>query len=289
MLNRPAALLACVTLAVMLGGCGVLRRSGSARPTATQVASWLPGGAVVDEIAQADITGDGREEILVAATIPAGSGNQTVAIVFGLDRRGQYAPVVQRRVLGEAWQPIQVGRPTDEAPPAAVFASRGGVTGNLGYVVIQQRDGLLQVTLENSGLLNGGIRFVPEGLLESRGDTDRLYRWSASGWQPEDLDSQYVPPLPSETVTVPYTIDAVRGPKIESSREIRVRVGQHVFLRRTDRGEPSRIGVSGPPSAYSIGRDGVINLLEPDVLEIYIEGPANSGRTLTLSVTVEPR
>jgi hypothetical protein len=33
----------------------------------------------------------------------------------------------------------------------------------------------------------------------------------------------------------------------------------------------------------------VINLLEPDVLEIYIEGPANSGRTLTLSVTVEPR
>ncbi len=209
-------------------------------------------------------------------------------MVFALDRRGQYTLAVQRRVAGEAWEPIQVGRPTGEAPPVAVFASRGGSTGSLGYAVIQQRAGALQMMLENHGLLNGGIRFVPEGLLESRGDVDRLYRWSDGDWQAEDLDSQYVPPLPPGTVTIPYFIDLVRGPKISASREIRARVGQHVFLHRTDRGEPSRISYSGTPTAYTVGRDGVITLLQPDVIEIYVEGPAYSGRTLTLSVRIDP-
>lgn len=284
---RPAVLLVFLTFTVILGGCQMLRRSASSRPTATQVASWLASGARVDEVAYADLNGDGRDEVLVAASIPAGTGRQSVAMVYALDRRDHYALVVQRRLAGEAWEPIQVGRPTEEAPPAAVFASRGGSTGSLGYTVIQQRAGAVQVTLENHGLLNGGIRFVPEGLLESRGDIDRFYRWSDAGWQAEDLDSQYVPPLPSGTVTVPYFIDLIRGPKITSSREIRTRVGQHLFLHRTDRGEPSRISFSGTPSAYSVGRDGVITLLKADVIEIYIEGPAYSGRTLTLSVRID--
>lgn len=265
----------------------MLRRSGPARPSAAQIASWLPAGATVDKAAYADLTGDGKEEILVAAFIPAEIGRQPVAMIFSPDPRGQYVLVAQRRTPGDAWEPIEVGRPTEEAPPAAMFASRGGSTGSLGYVVIQQRAGALQVTLENHGLLNGGIRFVPEGLLESRGDIDRLYRWSDGGWQPEDLDSQYVPPLPPGTVTIPYFIDLVRGPKITSSREIRARVGQYLFLRRTDRGEPSRISYTGTPTAYAVGRDGVIALLQSDVIEIYIEGPAFSGRTLTLSVRID--
>ena len=289
MLQRPAALLACVILAVTLGGCQILRRSGPSRPTASEIASWLPAGTVVDAVAYADLTGDGRDELLVAATIPAGDGKQTLAVVYALDRRGQYAAAVQRRVAGEAWEPIQVGRPAEEAPPVVVFAVRGGSVGSLGYVVVQQRTGVLQVTLENHGLLNGGIRFVPEGLLESRGDVDRLYRWVDAGWQPEDLASQYVPLLPPETVTIPYFIDIVRGPMLEMSRDIRVRVGQHIFLRRTDRGEPSRISYSGTPSAYSVGPAGLITLLQSDTMEIYIEGPAYSGRTLTLSVRIDPR
>ncbi len=265
----------------------MLRASGPARPSAAQIASWLPAGATVDKVAYADLTGDGKEEILVAALIPAETGRQPVAMIFSPDRRGQHVPVVQRRTAGDAWEPIEVGRPTEDAPPAVVFASRGGSTGSLGYAVIQQRAGALQVTLENHGLLNGGIRFVPEGLLESRGDIDRLYRWSDGGWQPEDLDSQYVPQLPPGTVTIPYFIDLVRGPKITSSREIRARVGQHLFLQRTDRGEPSRISYTGTPTAYAVGRDGVIALLQSDVIEIYIEGPAYSGRTLTLSVRID--
>ncbi len=286
--HRPAAWLVCLILSMTQVGCQMLRRSGPTRPGATQIASWLPAGATVDEVAYADLNGDGKEEILVAASIPAETGRQPVAMIFALDRRGQYALAVQRRIAGEAWEPIQVGRPTEEAPPVVVFASRGGSTGSLGFAVFQQRAGALQVTLENHGLLNGGIRFVPGGLLESRGDVDRLYRRADGDWQPEDLDSQYVPPLPPGTVTIPYFINLVRGPMVNSSREIRGRVGQHVFLHRTDRGEPSRILYSGTPSAYSVGRDGVITLLQPDVIEIYIEGPAYSGRTLTLSVRIDP-
>jgi hypothetical protein len=253
------------------------------------VASWLPGGAAVGEVASADLTGDGRDEVLVAWMSQAGAARQPIASVFTLDARGQHAQVFQRRIIGENWAPIQVGRPADGAPVAAVFSAWAGSEGTLAYVVVQQLAQQVQVTLENSGLFSGGIRFVSEGLLESRGDVDRLYRWSDSGWQAEDLGSQYVPALPPETTTVSYTIDAVRGPKIDVSREIRVRVGQHLFLHRDDRGEPSRIGFSGTPSAYSVGADGVITFLQPDVIEIYIEGPARSGRTLTLSVTVEPR
>ncbi len=284
--HRTMTLVACVCLGIALGGCQV-RRAGGARPTPEQIAAALPKGATVNEIAYADLSEDGREEILVAATMPA-PGSRPAAFVLSPGRRGRISFVMQRMILGEEWLPIQIGRPGDGAPMAAVFASRSGSSGNVGFVVIQQRAGVLQVTLEQDGLLNGAVGFVPEGLLESRGDTDRLFRWAGSGWQAEDLASQYLPPLPPATVTIPYTINAVRGPMIESARSIRARVGQHVFLRRMDRGEPSRVLYSGSHASYSVGSYGVITLLQQDQIEIHIEGPAYSGRIATILVRIDP-
>lgn len=285
--SRFALLLVCASLVLTASACRS-QQAGSERPTATQIASAIPKGASVDEIAYADLGGDGGEEALIAATIPAQDGKHATALVFAREGRGGYAQAFQRRLSGELWLPIRVGRPSEGAPVVAVFASRSGSGGALGYIVVQQRGRLFQETLENSGLLNGNIRFISDGLLESRGDTDRLIRWTESGWQPEDLPSQYLPKLPPDTVTISYFIDLVRGPMIEIPRSIRARVGQHIFLHRTDRGDPSRILFSGPPSAYSVGPDGVITLLQPDVIEIHIEGPAYSGRTLSLQVRVDP-
>ncbi len=289
MLSRPAALIACAFLAVALGGCQVLRRSGGERPTATQIAEALPKGAAVDEIAYADLTGDGRDEVLVAATLPGqGDVKQATAYVFAQGRGGRYGPVLRRHVLGQDWLPIQVGRPGQGAPVVAVFSTREGSRGYLGFIVAQQHEGVLQVTLEREGIISGQIRFVPEGLLESQGDTDRIYRWVESRWQVEELPNQYLPPLPPETLTIPYTIDAVRGPMIQSPRSIRARVGQHIFLRRFGRGDPSRILFSGATSSYAVGPDGVVTLLQPDQIEIHIEGPAYSGRTLIMLLRIDP-
>jgi len=67
-----------------------------------------------------------------------------------------------------------------------------------------------------------------------------------------------------------------------------MRVGQHLFFRRMDQGEPSRLMFSGGGSSYAIGPDGVITLLQPDLVEINIEGPAYSGRTATISLRIDP-
>jgi hypothetical protein len=233
-----------------------------------------------------DLTGDGREEALAAAAIVEGSTRQLAAVVFEPDDRGRYAHAVRRPLQGDAWEPIQSGRPGEQAPAAAVFAARTTTTGNLAYVVVQPRGRRLSVTMENAGLLQGNVRFVAEGLLESRGDVDRLLRWGDSGWQPEDLGSQYLPVVPQGTVTVEYTVDTVRGPMIGGPRAVAARVGGHLFLRRMDRGDPSRVAIVGSPDAFTVGRDGVIAFHRADLLEIQIEGPAFSGRTVVISVRV---
>lgn len=281
---RPAVWLACAVLAVALGGCD---RSGGGRPSASQIAEALPQGSTVDEIAYADLTGDGRDEVLVAATVPGSGKRHHTAFVFGA-RGGRYAPVLRRPLAGQAWLPIQVGRPGGSAPPVAVFASREGLRGQLGFAVILQHDNTMQMMLERNNLLSGQVRFVPEGLLESEGDVDRIYRWLGSRWEIEELPNQYLPPLQANAVVIPYTIDAVRGALIETPRSLPAHVGQQVYPRRFGRGDPSRLFFSGATSSYSIGPDRVITLLQPDMLEIHIEGPAYSGRTITVLVRIGP-
>ncbi len=283
--SRSVVWLLCATAAVALGGCN---RSAGTRPTASQIAQALPQGATVDEIAYADLTGDGRDEVLVAATIPESGARHQTAFVFGSGRGGRYTSLLRRRVPGQSWMPIQVGRPGESAPPVAVFGTREGLRGHLGFVVVLQHDGVVQAMLERYRLLNGQIRFVPEGLMESEGDIDRIYRWQATRWETQELPNQYLPPLQANAVVIPYTIDAVRGALIQTPRSLRARVGQQVYPRRFGRGDPSRVFYSGATSSYAVGPDRVISLLQPDTLEIHIEGPAYSGRTITVLVRIDP-
>lgn len=285
--TRSLILLVCMVLALAAGACTGFRRQGDGRPTSAQLGAGLPQGSTVDQVVYADLTGDGRDEALVAATVLNQAVRQLTAFVFSPDQRGRYNRILQRRLRGDAWLPIQVGRAGEGAPPAAVFSARGGNGTSLSYIVVQHHGRVVGVTMENAGLLNGSVRFVPEGLLESRGDTDRVLRWADATWQTEDLYSQYLPPLPAETVTIEYRVDAIRGPMTEAPRVVRARVGQHLFLRRMDRGDPSRVQVMGSGSSYAIRPDGIIDLQHPDTFEIHIEGPAHSGRTLILSVRVE--
>ncbi|HET8679287.1 MAG TPA: hypothetical protein VFM39_04150 [bacterium] len=284
MAARPAVWLACALLAMALGGCD---RSGGGRPSASQIASALPQGSTVDEIAYADLTGDGREEVLVAATVQGSDRRRHTAFVLGA-RGGRYASVLRRPLAGQAWLPIQVGRPGESAAPVAVFASREGQRGQLGFAVALQHANTMQVMLERNNLLSGQVRFVPEGLLESEGDVDRIYRWLGSRWEIQELPNQYLPPLQANAVIIPYRIDEVRGALIDTPRSLPARVGQQVYPRRFGRGDPSRLFFTGATSSYSIGPDRVITLLQPDTLEIHIEGPAYSGRTITILVRIGP-
>jgi hypothetical protein len=283
---RGLALLLIVFVAsAMTAGCR--GRGGRAEhPSRAGLTETLPRGAQITELAFADLDGDGTEEALAAATIPSGSGTQLVALVFAPGDRGRYTQTFKRPMPGETWQPIEVGRPGDGAPVAAVFATRAGAAGTLSYLVVQTGGRHLTVTMENTGLLQGNVRFVHEGLLESRGDVDRILRWSAAGWQAEDLGSQYLPPLPPGTVIVEYVVDIVRGPMVSGPRGVHVRVGGHLFVRRMDRGEPSRVQIVGSPETFEINRDGVLTFKRADVLEVQIEGPAFSGRTVVVSVQV---
>ncbi len=288
MRHRLRAAMVCLLLAAVLGGCQVLRPSGAGRPTASQIAALLPDGARVDEVVYADLTGDGRDEVIAAVTFSSQDSRQAAAVVLAADRGGRYAQVLRRNMGGESWLPIQIGRPAEGVPLAAVFATQAGSGAFLDYIVVQQHAGRLGVTLAQDGLFQGGVRFVPEGLLESRGNTDRVYRWGLTGWEAEDLGSQYLPPMPPGTVVISYTVDPVRGPRAEGPRAIRARVGQRLFLRRVDRGESSRIQFSGGADSITIQPDGLIVLRQVDQIEIYIEGPAYSGRTLTLLLRVDP-
>jgi hypothetical protein len=285
---RAPLLVVCLGLAIAAAGCRTSQHAPPAKPDAAIVAPLLPQGATVIEIDQADVTGDGHDEVLVAALDTTGGGKRPLAVILTHKDRG-FAPSFQRRMVGESWDPIQMGKTGDEVPLAVVFSTRTGGAGAFNYIVVQQVADVTQVTLERSGLFAGSIRFLNHGLLESRGDVDRVYRWSESGWQPEDLGSQYQPPLPAETITIAYSVNTVRGPVIDGPREVRARVGQHIFLYRTDTGEPSRILFTGTPSAYSVTPDGLISLLQPDVIEIHIESPAYSGREMIISVRIDPK
>jgi hypothetical protein len=280
--------LAGLGLAALLSGCQAGRQAAPATPSPQDVAELLPAGVHVAEVTAARLTGRDREEILVAAIDTSSTVRHPVAVILATDSRGRYAPVFQRRLTGDQWDPIQVGRPAASAPLVAVFSARDGSAGTLSYLVVQSRGGVLQVTLERTGLFDGVVRFVSDGLLEERGDVSRIYRWTDAGWQPTDLGSQYIPPLPPETLTIPYFVNQVRGPMVDGPTQLRVRVGQHLFLQRTDTGEPSRILYTGNPAAYTVGPDGVVTLLQPDVLQIHIESPAYSGRELILSVRIDP-
>ncbi len=280
----PDAALLCVGAILLVAGCQ--RGSPSGRLSAEQIAAFLPKGTTITEVAYADLNEDGREEAYITAkTAPE---VHTTAAVLAPDRRGQIAVVFQRRLAGETWLPIQIGRSGDGAPMIAIFAAQGGGAANLSYVVVQYLRGVVQATLDQSELIGGRVRFIPDGLLETRGDIDRIYRWSESGWQAEELGSQYLPPLPPETTTVEYRIDPVRGPFIDGPRALRMRVGQHLILRRVDQGEPSRLFFAGGGSSLIFGADGVITLVRPDLVEINIEGPAYSGRTATISLRIDP-
>lgn|GEM_PF-4732682 len=289
MSNRLGLVCLCLALSGVLAGCQAPPPSGTDRPQATQSAARLPEGPRTEEVVHADLTGDGRDEMIAAITFPAQDDEPAtaVAVVSAQGKGGRYTQVL-RRNMGGWWLPIQIGRPADEAPLAAVFATQAGSGGFLDYIVVQQRAGVLGITLERDGLFGGGVRFVPEGLLESHGDTDRLYRWGTAGWKAEDLGSQYLPPMPPGTVVISYTVDSSRGPRAEGPRAIRSRVGQHLFLRRLGRGEPSRIQFSGGADSISIQPDGLIALRQADQIEIHIEGPAYSGRTLTLLLRIDP-
>jgi hypothetical protein len=285
---RLIAVLLCTILGFAAAGCAPVRRGGSGVPPAGQFARDLPSGSTVDEVASADLDGDGRDEALVAATIPTQGASQLTALVFTADRRGAYTSVLRRRLRGDRWLPILVGRAGEGAPLAAVFSAQASREGSLAYLVVQRHGRTVAVTLEHTNLPHGRLRFVPEGLLESSGDTDRILRWADATWHREDLSSQYLPPLPADTITIAYTVDAIRGAMTETPRVVRARVGQHLFLRRMDRGDPSRVQVVGVDSSFTIRPDGIIVLRHPDTLEIHIESPAHSGRTLVLSVRVEP-
>jgi hypothetical protein len=280
LLRRSLLLLACLVLAA---ACG--RSAG--RPDAAEFARRLPDGATIHELVFADLGGDGTDDALIAATVPAAGETVLAAFVFVGARGGRYEQALRRRLRGDEWLPVQIGRPGD-GPSAAVFAARGGSAAALSYVVVQQRGRAPQVTLENAGLLLGRVRFVPEGLLESHGDTDRLFRWDGSIWQPEDLGYQYLPPLPAGTEKIEYWVDAVRGPMTSAPRTLQMRAGQHLFLLRADRGPPGRVSLVGAPATYTLAQDGVITLARPGEFEIHIEGPAYSGRTLVIAVRVVP-
>lgn len=273
-----------VGVVVLAAAC---QHDAGGRPTASQVATLLGNGITVQAVVFADLNADKQEEAYVSAMTPAPEPH-TLAAVVAPDARGRMAVVFQRRMAGETWLPVQIGRTGDGAPMVAVFSTRAGNTANLSYIVVQYGRGIVQAGLDRVGLIGGRVRFIPDGLLETRGDLDRIYRWSESGWQPEDLDSQYLPQLPAETTTIEYRINPIRGPFVDSPRALRMRVGQSVFFRRMDQGEPSRLMFSGSTSSYSIGADGVISLLQPDLLEINIEGPAYSGRTATISLRIDP-
>lgn len=276
--------LLCAGVALAVAGCQ--RGSPSGRLSHEQITALLPKGTTVNEVVYADLNDDGTEEAYVAAqTSPE---VHATAVVLAPDRRGRMAVSFQRRLAGDGWLPVQVGRPAAGAPMIALFTAQGRSGANFSYVVVQYVRGIVQATLDQSGLISGRVRFIPEGLLETRGDVDRIYRWSESGWQVEDLGSQYLPPLPPETTTIEYRIDQVRGPFIDAPRTVRMRVGQHLFLRRVDQGEPSRLSFSGGASSLTFGPDGVITLLQPDLVEINIEGPAYSGRTATISLRIDP-
>jgi hypothetical protein len=80
--------LACAVAVIALGGCSFIRRGGG-RPTATQIGRMLPQGSTVDEIAYGDLTADGHDEVLVAATVPGPSGRHPTAFVFAPGRGGR--------------------------------------------------------------------------------------------------------------------------------------------------------------------------------------------------------
>ena len=263
------------------------QRDVGGRPTVERVAALLGSGVTVQAMVFADLNEDKQEEAYVSALTSAPDPH-TLAAVLAPDARGRLAVVFQRRLAGETWLPAQIGRTADSAPMVAVFSTRGGSTANLSYIVVHYGRGIVQAGLDRVGLIGGRVRFIPDGLLETRGDVDRIYRWSEAGWQPEDLDSQYLPPLPAETTTIEYRINPIRGPFVDSPRALRMRVGQYVFFRRMDQGEPSRLMFSGSSASYSIGPDGVMSLLQPDLVEINIEGPAYSGRTATISLRIDP-
>ncbi len=259
------------------------------RPTATDVAAILSKNAHIDEITYAELSEDGRDEVLVAATLRTGGRKELTAFVLALEG-GRFRRVLQYRLRGEGWLPIQVGRPAPAAPVAAVFASQAGSGGYLDYVALQDYAGAIQITLARGGIFSGGVRFVPEGLLESEGDTDRLYRWVDSNWQVEELSQQYLPQLPPDSIIMPYIVDETRGPVTLVPQPVRAHIGQHVYLRRMDRGMPSRImrPAGKSPDSHSIGADGLISLLQADEIEIAIEGPAYSDRWLFIRIRVEP-
>lgn len=121
--RRLAGPLAWVTLATILSGCQVPRPSAVERPTATEVAAALPKDAKIDQIVYADLTGDGRDEVLVAATLPdqrIQTLRRVMAFVFAPGRRGQYTPVLERDVIGDGSLPIQIERPAAEEAAHAV-------------------------------------------------------------------------------------------------------------------------------------------------------------------------
>lgn len=285
---RSLVALAWMAVALSTGACAGVHRQADGRPTSEQLAAELPPGSAVDQVAFADLTGDGRDEALVAAAVPGQVHRSLTAFVLSADRRSRHTPVLRRRLRGDTWLPILVGRAGEGAPPAAVFSARGEGGAILSYIVVQRHGRALAVTMEHAGLPNGRVRFVPEGLIESSGDVERLLWWADATWHSEDLYSQYLPPLPVGTITIAYSVDAVRGPMTEAPRVVHARVGQHLFLRRMDRGDPSRVQVMGAGSSYTIRPDGVITLQHPDTIEIQIESPAHSGRTLSISVRVEP-
>jgi hypothetical protein len=271
----------------MVSGCQSRRAPGAGRPTSEQIAAVLPKGASVEHLVFADLNGDGREEALVAAMVPTDGGRRATAFVYALEGR-RYTPLFERWLPGDTWLPIQLGHPGDGAPLVGVYAVRSGSQGMTRYLVVRHNGRAVVSALEHSGLFQGSLRFVGEGLLESSGDTDRLLRWTEGGWQAEELGGQYMPALPPETTRIEYFVDQARGPMIDMPRTLRPRVGQYIALRRTDRGAPSRVFFTGATSAYSIGPDGIITLVQPGVFQIHIEGPAYSGRVLTFQVQVDP-
>jgi hypothetical protein len=284
-------LVAAASLAVVLSaaGCRLSRSALTGRPTAEQVAATLPAGTIVESVQFADLNGDGRDELFALAKMTEKTDRVPTALVFTLDGR-RYTQAFQRRLLGDTWLPIQFGRPGDGAPLVAVFAARGGNQGVLRYVVVRHNGRAVVSVLDNNGVFQGSVRFVPEGLLESSGDTDRILRLGSDGqWQVEELGSQYVGEQPHGTIRIDYFIDPVRGPMVDTPvREVRLQVGQRLVLRRTDRGAPSRIQYVGSPSVYQIGVDGSIVARQSGVFEIHIEGPAYSGRMFSIAVRVDP-
>jgi hypothetical protein len=288
-LVRIAAGAASLAAALSVAGCQVFRPGLTGRPTAEQVAAALPAGTTVEAVQFADLDGDGRDEMLAQAKLAEKTDRVPAAFVFTRDGR-RYAQVFQRRLIGDAWLPIQFGRPGEGAPLVAVFATRGGDQALLRYVLVRHNGRKVVSVLDNNGVFQGGVRFVPEGLLESSGDTDRILRLGGDGqWQVEELDSQYARDLPPGTIKVDYFVDPVRGPMVDTPvREVRLQIGQRLVLHRTDRAAPSRIRYVGVAGVYEIGLDGSILARQPGVFEIHIEGPAYSGRVFSIVVRVDP-